>query len=172
MGLTITTGLFLFYSAVLEILSLSLTKIYYLFFFCIYFDIQKAFDSELLILSSVFSIASPQIYLMDIYIWYTLLSAIVGGVMGARARLGEVSIVIVCDNYSFNKIVIPFWHKCFSCHFPVCWLLITNSCFWQIRSIEMVHKRFESFPEAFVKNLVSSHTKRWPSVSILKVHVC
>ncbi|KAL8123352.1 hypothetical protein AgCh_011353 [Apium graveolens] len=60
------------------------------------------------------------IYLMDIYIWYTLLSAIVGGVMGARARLGE------------------------------------------IRSIEMVHKRFESFPEAFVKNLVSSNTKRMP----------
>lgn len=27
---------------------------------------------------------------MDIYIWYTLLSAVVGGVMGARARLGEV----------------------------------------------------------------------------------
>ncbi|XP_011024097.1 PREDICTED: callose synthase 10 isoform X2 [Populus euphratica] len=53
------------------------------------------------------------IYIMDIHIWYTILSAIVGGVMGARARLGE------------------------------------------IRSIEMVHKRFESFPAAFVKNLVS-----------------
>ncbi|KAF3437237.1 hypothetical protein FNV43_RR19990 [Rhamnella rubrinervis] len=52
------------------------------------------------------------IYLMDIHIWYTLLSAIIGGVMGARARLGE------------------------------------------IRSIEMVHKRFESFPEAFAKTLL------------------
>lgn len=31
-----------------------------------------------------------QIYLMDIHIWYTLLSAVVGGVMGARSRLGEV----------------------------------------------------------------------------------
>ncbi|XP_028116346.1 callose synthase 10 isoform X1 [Camellia sinensis] len=61
------------------------------------------------------------IYLMDIHIWYTLLSAVVGGVMGARARLGE------------------------------------------IRSLEMVHKRFESFPEAFVKNLVSPETKRMPS---------
>ncbi|XP_048137131.1 callose synthase 10 isoform X2 [Rhodamnia argentea] len=60
------------------------------------------------------------IYLMDIHIWYTLLSAIVGGVMGARARLGE------------------------------------------IRSIEMLHRRFESFPEAFVKNLVSSQMKRMP----------
>ncbi|KAK4778668.1 hypothetical protein SAY86_006196 [Trapa natans] len=58
------------------------------------------------------------IYLMDIHIWYTLLSAIIGGVMGARGRLGE------------------------------------------IRSIEMLHKRFESFPEAFVKNLVSSETNR------------
>uniref|UniRef100_A0AAU6MUF6 1,3-beta-glucan synthase n=1 Tax=Paeonia lactiflora TaxID=35924 RepID=A0AAU6MUF6_PAELC len=60
------------------------------------------------------------IYLMDIHIWYTLLSAIIGGVMGARGRLGE------------------------------------------IRSLEMVHKRFESFPEAFVKNLVSPQTRRMP----------
>ncbi|KAL0342358.1 UNVERIFIED_CONTAM: Callose synthase 10 [Sesamum calycinum] len=58
-----------------------------------------------------------RIYLMDIHIWYTLLSAIYGAVMGARARLGE------------------------------------------IRSVEMVHKRFESFPEAFVKNLVSPQIK-------------
>eukprot|EP00268_Persea_americana_P030985 TRINITY_DN3005_c1_g1_i2.p1 TRINITY_DN3005_c1_g1~~TRINITY_DN3005_c1_g1_i2.p1 ORF type:complete len:1912 (+),score=293.34 TRINITY_DN3005_c1_g1_i2:360-6095(+) len=61
------------------------------------------------------------IYIMDIHIWYTVLSAIVGGVMGARARLGE------------------------------------------IRTIEMVHKRFESFPGAFVKNLVSSQAKRFSS---------
>ncbi|KAH9720639.1 callose synthase 10 [Citrus sinensis] len=58
------------------------------------------------------------IYLMDLHIWYTLLSAIIGGVMGARARLGE------------------------------------------IRTIEMVHKRFESFPKVFVKNLVSWQAKR------------
>ena len=32
--------------------------------------------------------------------------------------------------------------------------------FWQIRSPQMVHKRFESFPEAFAKNLVSSETKK------------
>lgn len=61
------------------------------------------------------------IYIMDIHIWYTILSALVGGLMGARGRLGE------------------------------------------IRTIEMVHKRFESFPEAFVKNLVSSQAKRFPS---------
>ncbi|KAL3623862.1 Callose synthase 10 [Castilleja foliolosa] len=60
------------------------------------------------------------IYIMDIHIWYTLLSAMYGAVMGARARLGE------------------------------------------IRSIEMVHKRFESFPEAFVKNLVSPQIKTMP----------
>ncbi|XP_010545981.1 PREDICTED: callose synthase 10 isoform X2 [Tarenaya hassleriana] len=60
------------------------------------------------------------IYLMDIHIWYTVLSAIIGGVMGAKARLGE------------------------------------------IRSIEMVHKRFESFPEAFAKNLASPAVKRAP----------
>ncbi|KAF7135954.1 hypothetical protein RHSIM_Rhsim08G0183600 [Rhododendron simsii] len=62
------------------------------------------------------------IYLMDILIWHTLLSAIVGGVMGARARLGE------------------------------------------IRSLEMVHKRFESFPEAFAKKLVSEQTKRFMTI--------
>ncbi|KAH9624592.1 hypothetical protein KSS87_007864 [Heliosperma pusillum] len=60
------------------------------------------------------------IYIMDMHIWYTLLSALVGGVMGARQRLGE------------------------------------------IRSIEMVHERFESFPEAFVKNLSSPRMKRMP----------
>ncbi|KAK7281994.1 hypothetical protein RIF29_10435 [Crotalaria pallida] len=60
------------------------------------------------------------IYLMDLHIWHTVMSAIVGGVIGARARLGE------------------------------------------IRSIEMMHKRFESFPGAFVKNLSSPQTKRMP----------
>ncbi|GMH21528.1 hypothetical protein Nepgr_023370 [Nepenthes gracilis] len=60
------------------------------------------------------------IYLMDIYIWYTVLSALVGGVMGARDRLGE------------------------------------------IRSIEMVHKRFESFPKAFVWNLATPRIERHP----------
>ncbi|PWA59606.1 glucan synthase-like 8 [Artemisia annua] len=60
------------------------------------------------------------IYLMDIHIFYTLLSAVIGGVMGARARLGK------------------------------------------IRSIEMLHKRFDSFPEAFVKQLVSTQAKRMP----------
>ncbi|KAH1246117.1 Callose synthase 10 [Glycine max] len=60
------------------------------------------------------------IYLMDILIFYTIMSAIVGGVSGVRARLGE------------------------------------------IRSIEMVHRRFESFPGAFVKNLVSPQIKRIP----------
>ncbi|KAK7411053.1 hypothetical protein VNO78_02407 [Psophocarpus tetragonolobus] len=62
------------------------------------------------------------IYLMDILIFYTVMSAIVGGVIGARARLGE------------------------------------------IRSIEMVHKRFESFPGAFVQKLVSPNVKRIPLI--------
>ncbi|KAM7274363.1 hypothetical protein ACFE04_029027 [Oxalis oulophora] len=69
---------------------------------------------------SCFKVEIKRIYLMDIYIWYTLLAAVIGGVRGARDRLGE------------------------------------------IRSIEMLHKRFESFPEAFVKNLVSSPEKRVP----------
>ncbi|CAN1239529.1 Callose synthase 10 [Linum grandiflorum] len=60
------------------------------------------------------------IYIMDIHIWYTLLSAVIGGIMGARDRLGE------------------------------------------IRTLDMVHKRFESFPAAFVKNLVSPRAQRLP----------
>ncbi|CAL9766223.1 unnamed protein product [Musa acuminata subsp. burmannicoides] len=69
---------------------------------------------------TVLSLWAPvfAIYLMDIHIWYTLLSALVGGLLGALGRLGE------------------------------------------IRSLDMFHKRFESFPEAFVKNLVSSQMKR------------
>lgn len=35
-----------------------------------------------------------QIYIMDIHIWYTLLSAIYGAVMGARSRLGEVLVLV------------------------------------------------------------------------------
>ncbi|RVW26616.1 Callose synthase 10 [Vitis vinifera] len=76
-------------------------------------------NNNLLTLASIWAPVIA-IYLMDILIWYTILSAIVGGVKGARARLGE------------------------------------------IRSIEMVHKRFESFPAAFVNNLVSPMMKRMP----------
>ncbi|WOL18279.1 callose synthase 10 [Canna indica] len=69
---------------------------------------------------TVLSLWAPvfAIYLMDIHIWYTLLSALVGGLLGALARLGE------------------------------------------IRSLDMFHKRFETFPEAFANNLVSSTMKR------------
>lgn len=52
-------------------------------------------DDRLLYFLFRWSVSLPwplnmQIYLMDIHIWYTLLSAIYGAVMGARARLGEV----------------------------------------------------------------------------------
>ncbi|XWS47846.1 hypothetical protein CRYUN_Cryun13aG0020200 [Craigia yunnanensis] len=79
-------------------------------------DIVSKNNNNVLTLASLWAPVIA-IYIMDIHIWYTLLSAIIGGVMGARARLGE------------------------------------------IRSTEMVHKRFESFPEAFAKNLVSPQTK-------------
>ncbi|KAK9278786.1 hypothetical protein L1049_028364 [Liquidambar formosana] len=85
-------------------------------------DLISKHNNNFLTIASIWA-PVVAIYLMDIHIWYTILSAIVGGVMGAQARLGE------------------------------------------IRSLEMVHKRFESFPEAFVKNLVSSQTKRWMFVS-------
>ncbi|KAI5059006.1 hypothetical protein GOP47_0025325 [Adiantum capillus-veneris] len=51
------------------------------------------------------------IYLLDISIWYTIISAIWGGLLGARDRLGE------------------------------------------IRSLEMLRNRFESFPEGFVNSM-------------------
>lgn len=82
-------------------------------------DLISKNNNNLLTLASIWAPVIA-IYLMDILIWYTILSAIVGGVKGARARLGE------------------------------------------IRSIEMVHKRFESFPAAFVNNLVSPMMKRMP----------
>eukprot|EP01018_Ginkgo_biloba_P028898 Gb_01752 [translate_table: standard] len=69
---------------------------------------------------TIASLWSPvlAIYVLDLYVWYTVLSAIVGALRGAKDRLGE------------------------------------------IRSIETVHKRFEQFPEAFVKNLQATRTKR------------
>ncbi|KAG5537092.1 hypothetical protein RHGRI_024510 [Rhododendron griersonianum] len=42
-------------------------------------------------------------------------------------------------------------------------LLMCNP-FRQIRSLEMVHKRFESFPEAFAEKLVSAQTKRFMTI--------
>lgn len=52
---------------------------------------------------------------MDIHIWYTLLSAIIGGVMGAKARLGEVLLntsllkcsTILSRNVSLFKFLVP-----------------------------------------------------------------
>lgn len=63
---------------------------------CSYYDIEKGKKTHqrMHIISTgkilISNIYNSQIYLMDIHIWYTLLSAIIGGVMGARARLGEV----------------------------------------------------------------------------------
>lgn len=46
---------------------------------------------------------------MDIHIWYTLLSALVGGLMGALGRLGEV-IFQIChsgvENYTISRISV------------------------------------------------------------------
>lgn len=42
---------------------------------------------------------------MDIHIWYTVLSAIVGGVMGARARLGEVFYAFI---QHFMELILGF----------------------------------------------------------------
>ncbi|KAH9316295.1 hypothetical protein KI387_024922, partial [Taxus chinensis] len=58
------------------------------------------------------------IYVLDLHVWYTVLSAIVGGLIGAKDRLGE------------------------------------------IRSVETVHKRFENFPEGFVKSLQATRSRR------------
>lgn len=48
------------------------------------------------------SLVSGQIYLLDIHVFYTIISAIWGFLLGARDRLGEVS-----DFYSiFASVVI------------------------------------------------------------------
>ena len=107
-----------------------------------------------------------QIYIMDIHIWYTLLSAIIGGVMGARARLGEVLILFHSHESFIGSLILMNWmNYTKNCYFNILCFSEFYRCLAcllvQIRSIEMVHKRFESFPEAFVKNLVSPDTKRW-----------
>ncbi|KAG5031954.1 hypothetical protein JHK85_015936 [Glycine max] len=48
------------------------------------------------------------IYLMDILIFYTIMSAIVGGVSGARARLGEDSQDM---NKAYAAMFAPFWNE-------------------------------------------------------------
>ncbi|KAF3791007.1 Callose synthase 10 [Nymphaea thermarum] len=56
---------------------------------------------------TVASLWAP-IYLLDLHIWYTLLSALIGGVMGARARLGEESLEMKkIDAAKFS----PFWNE-------------------------------------------------------------
>ncbi|KAH9740871.1 callose synthase 9 [Citrus sinensis] len=64
------------------------------------------------------------IYLLDIYIFYTLMSAAYGFLLGARDRLGEVSSCV-------SHLRIDF----------------------QIRSVEAVHALFEEFPRAFMDTL-------------------
>lgn len=117
------------------------------------------------LLSFFFNKIVLQIYLMDILIWYTILSAIVGGVKGARARLGEVLMcsLRVPDIIFYSLFLFQFCMWCSSACSPVTLVLTCVDCvyLWQIRSIEMVHKRFESFPAAFVNNLVSPMMKRW-----------
>lgn len=39
--------------------------------------------------------------------------------------------------------------------FPLFLCALCCADLWQIRSLEMLHRRFETFPEAFTKNLVS-----------------
>lgn len=61
------------------------------------------------------------IYLLDISVWYTIISAVLGGLLGARDRLGE------------------------------------------IRSLEMLRNRFESFPGGYVNSLES---EKPPAITI------
>jgi hypothetical protein len=44
-----------------------------------------------------------QIYLLDIHVFYTVMSAIYGFLLGARDRLGEVASL----NFSFELLSIP-----------------------------------------------------------------
>lgn len=47
---------------------------------------------------------------MDLHIWYTLLSAIIGGVMGARARLGEVCLFFRVFSYFYTVHASSFFY--------------------------------------------------------------
>lgn len=74
-----------------------------------------------------------QIYLMDIHIWYTLLSAIIGGVMGARSRLGEVFISSQLQQIFSLHMLISCSFVCttYSMHIDtviVCFMVIRGKC--------------------------------------------
>lgn len=49
---------------------------------------------------------------MDVHIFYTLLSAVVGGVMGARGRLGEVSLLSLLYQLLILYLIEAFVHEC------------------------------------------------------------
>nr|VDD53177.1 unnamed protein product [Brassica oleracea] len=64
------------------------------------------------------------IYLLDIHVFYTLVSALLGFFLGVRDRLGKVSVG--------PYVALPFS---------------------QIRSLEEIHKQFNKFPGAFMRAL-------------------
>ncbi|GFP79993.1 callose synthase 9 [Phtheirospermum japonicum] len=91
------------------------------------------------------------IYLMDIHIFYTVISAIWGFLLGARDRLGEE--MLMCVIYVF--MFFNEYDGCviFATPFPCTSIFKLLFLGPQIRSLDAVHQLFESFPAAFMKTL-------------------
>lgn len=77
---------------------------------------------------------------------------------------------LVLGRWTFTTIAMQMYLCCFLFNDLLSLSFVFDS--WQIRSIEMLHKRFENFPEAFVKNLVSSQTRRCCSLYDLLHFTC
>lgn len=102
-----------------------------------------------------------QIYLLDIHVFYTVISAIWGFLLGARDRLGEVSNYIWFCFYqsSLRWILFVIGFRFFV--FAIWLFNVTCSFYFQIRSLEALHKLFEQFPGAFIDTLHISIPNRW-----------
>mgnify|MGYP000037589064 CR=1 FL=1 len=48
-----------------------------------------------------------QIYLLDISIWYTVWSALLGGLIGAKDRLGEVLCSFLFSSFMIEALCLP-----------------------------------------------------------------
>ena len=62
------------------------------------------------IAKKIINVSMWQVYFMDTQIWYAVFSTLVGGVIGAFRRLGEVK-----QCYALGDRIVVFSH-----HYPVC----------------------------------------------------
>jgi len=99
---------------------------------------------------------APQVYIMDMQIWYAIFSTLVGGITGAFQRLGEVGMFVRAFHVAVS--LASRGHASCACratecriHFPVMFFMLPyHVCFVfvvpKIRSLTMLRSRFRSVP--------------------------